>query len=208
MQPRYSSDRKYHEVFTTAKDIYIGEAEPKFYPPCSVHDVDERGTLVYSEVGIVSEAEVTKLSGGFTPQQLKLPEANKNLVEDNHLLRNEQGTPQKLYLISLLGLPCSTAMSLRKMRLYSRVTLNLENRVLPAERQLEQEQGIRIFGHCYEGMLKKLPHGVKSVGRWQVPDLPSLVEKATAEQKNRQEQESLDIFVCSVKLYVKASRFM
>lgn len=157
---------------------------------------NETGTIVFYDVGLVSESEVVKLTG-YTAQQLKLtpcgPEDPKD-PKSSELIRNEEGGRQKLFLISLAGLDCGTLASLRKFRTYSTISLSLDNHIQPFTKQLHASQGNLVFEGCQTSMLANMPAGVKATGHHHLPTVENLVAKMEEMQRIRQakEQQHLD----------------
>ena len=186
---RYSNDPDYHAEFEKARLIYGGDEAPDFQPAGSVGEENLRGTEVYTEAGLLTEAEVMRLVGAL-PSSLNL----KDLSEYG-LVRNEHGEPRKLFLVSLAGLDCGAIHSLRRIKMFSTIELRRSTHLLPARQQLTPSQPKDLMDANYGEMLSALPNGVKIQRRFELPTVAQLKEKAEQLEIGRELQEQL---ICNI----------
>lgn len=140
---------------------------------------------MYREVGVLTEAEVSTLTG-FTPAQLKLNPADPRQCL---LSRNENGKSQNLFYISLEGLEFATWAGIRKMKIYSRVGVRHDEFALHHSKQIVEGQGTRIYEEQFQGMLSSMLSSWKSGSGAKLPTLRNLLEKVEEIQRDRENRE-------------------
>ena len=146
---------------------------PAFRPESTVATTYSHGYTMYWEVGFASQADIVRLSGGYTPQALKLGKPSEALLEDGV-------TILKGWFLNLRNLPLPEVLSMRKYRVERTVTFGHQEHVLKAGQQLRQKQGADVLSLLVDTQLKTLPSFVAKNNRAQMaaPDFAELAQRA------------------------------
>ena len=138
---RFQSDKMYKAAFKAARNVRksLGLQQMPWAPPSQVNSIVARTRTVYSEIGFLSESELTKICG-VGSKALKLS-PGKIFLED------KSATLTGFY-VSLLDMPAAMVNGVRKIRLeWSTTTEHVAIRLHP-DRQIMQDQGQAVFNFC------------------------------------------------------------
>ena len=175
---RFQSDKMYKAAFKAARNVRksLGLQQMPWAPPSQVNSIVARTRTVYSEIGFLSESELTKICG-VGSKALKLSPGKIFLEDKNATLTG--------FYVSLLDMPAAMVNGVRKIRLeWSTTTEHVAIRLHP-DRQIMQDQGQAVFNFCTDQALEKMDGGLKSVNRAKLQSVPALVAKAEAILKAR-----------------------
>ena len=170
---RFQSDKMYKAAFKAARNVRksLGLQQMPWAPPSQVNSIVARTRTVYSEIGFLSESELTKICG-VGSKALKLSPGKIFLEDKNATLTG--------FYVSLLDMPAAMVNGVRKIRLeWSTTTEHVAIRLHP-DRQIMQDQGQAVFNFCTDQALEKMGGGLKSVNRAKLQSVPALIAKAEA----------------------------
>ena len=158
-----------------------GEAEASVSLRSNVADTERRGMEIYRELGLLTETEFDKLSGQTSSSTvLKLD------VESD--VPNQWGNKVgKFYIVSLEDLTCAQIHSMRRMKIYTDLSVSHEQLLLEAANQIISSQGSATFDNLATVQVKSLPRNVKDESGWgRILSLNELMDKCDTlfEKKN------------------------
>ncbi|CAJ1385033.1 unnamed protein product, partial [Effrenium voratum] len=186
--------REHASEFKKARNIHVGEDDRDFVTPADVQSSERRGLEVYSEVGLVSESEFQRLVGCL-PSSLGVKALGQEKSNNPRRFTptNEEGQEQKsLHLLSLEGLSCCEIHSIRKVKLYWQVNLQMTEALLEQAGQLSDLHPHRVYQYNQKTMLETLPDGLRATGRLKLNTVAALREKHASLQAARQSKEVAD----------------
>lgn len=136
---------------------------------------------IYRELGLLTETEFDKLSGQTSSSTvLKLD------VESD--VPNQWGNKVgKFYIVSLEDLTCAQIHSMRRMKIYTDLSVSHEQLLLEAANQIISSQGSATFDNLATVQVKSLPRNVKDESGWgRILSLNELMDKCDTlfEKKN------------------------
>ena len=137
------------------------------------------GQMIFYDIGLASESEVSKLFG-FNAKQLSLAAINVTV---------EEGKEMNLFPISLAGMPAGDVAAMRKLRCYQRASIQMKDLLLRPERQIARQQGQEVFSSAVKSHMEKRPTEVRAGQRWRLNSYGAL--KETSGDKLKLEQEEL-----------------
>ena len=193
-KPRLGDSREHASEFKKARNIHVGEDDRDFVTPADVQSSERRGLEVYSEVGLVSESEFQRLVGCL-PSSLGVKALGQEKSNNPRRFTptNEEGQEQKsLHLLSLEGLSCCEIHSIRKVKLYWQVNLQMTEALLEQAGQLSDLHPHRVYQYNQKTMLETLPDGLRATGRLKLNTVAALREKHASLQAARQSKEVAD----------------
>ena len=169
---RFETDKTFKVAFKAAKAFRKNLGFDQVWkPPSSVTSTICRVRSVYSEIGFITESELTKLCG-VGSKALKLKPGHIQLEDRNETLQG--------FYVSLFDIPSNFANGIRKIKLEWRTSTQHDTHRLSADRQIKQDQGVLTFDYCVQQALDKVDSNLRTVNRAKLPTVPSLIEKANA----------------------------
>ena len=157
----------------------IGEGTFETFKPSSeVSRNIAYGIEVFEDVGLVSEAEFFRLSG------MTVKEAGLKEKEDVYSLKwnGPDGTPSKLWVIGLKGLPFEEIVGMKGGRIFYRDVANNSQMFLLPQDQLTPTQATHVFPHVFQLQISDKVSGLKPSGIDKVKHVVDLKEKQNARQ--------------------------
>ena len=179
--------QKFKQQFFSARAVAKGEEESTVAVPCAVVNAKQQGVETYVKYALLTEAE-------FTDVLLVHPSA----VQVKSLeWTNEQGETVQGFLVSGRGCPAEVWQGLRKIKVYNKVYLDLNEQILRPDRQVTEGQGQELYDKALEEALKQRPTKLKANHRWRVQHFGALSEsgaelQATLEAELEAEQQKAD----------------
>jgi hypothetical protein len=164
-----------------ARRVKTGEAKQDWPAPSRVESGNQRGTVVYFEIGMLTEAEVIK--------HCELPP--KALSMKSFRQRNEHGEECNVFFVSLAGLGCGDVAAMRKMKVYDDVRFAHGQLLLQHLHQICESQGDTVFEANTQKENETKPDAMKRHGRLRLHTLQSLKDKASEIILQREHKETV-----------------
>lgn len=130
---------------------------------------------MFTEMGLLSESEFVRLVGA-TPKDV-----GAKSVE----IKNEEGEKKAMFIISLRGLPLEEMLSIRKIQIAHKVSVDHMEHLLLQERQLTQDQGLIWADSTCKQQIKSRPSAVTFAGRAGLHSLEHYQGKAEEIEEKR-----------------------
>ncbi|CAE7034324.1 unnamed protein product [Symbiodinium sp. CCMP2592] len=134
-----ANENGWRSEFSHCCAVHFGDEESNVERPANVLDRQVQGYESYIEFALLSDAEFLELAD--LPEKTKISSAAHKMVN----LPNCFGEDQSFRLVSLKGMDLGTIFSVQKVKFYCNVGLSMDELLLQASRQLQEDHAARIF---------------------------------------------------------------
>ena len=169
-----SEDAEYKASYEQSYRIRVQGEEMTFRPLNDVFKEQVEGMLTYYKLGFMSESDLAKATG-MSGKQLKVEPVQLNLEQHGNTARG--------YLVSLDGIPDSMYRSMRKVKIFSKCTLRLQETHLHQDKMLRQGHGEAYFSFLSKQSVDAYPAALKASQRHHVLTWAAVQKKVSDVQQ-------------------------
>ena len=174
------ANKTFKQEVNKAKKMYQALVLPTPFNPSSAVDcVKSQSMTTYYEVAFLTESEVSRLSGVGVKELKGLGPKITLALED--CVNTLQG-----WYFSLRGLSPIEALSVRKVRIESKVCVSHTEALLHPQCQIRKEQGGELFKAAAASQMASIDSNIQPTNRVTLKDLSALKEKALEKQEETQ----------------------
>ena len=140
----------------------------------AIHTSPLLGQYIYREVAAMTEVEIVRHFKA-TPAELGIEKVS---------VINEENVTKDLFPVGLEGLPVDVALGVRKLRLYNKAGVLLDELLVCPDRQVDKEQGTEVYKLAVKSHLSSRAGSLKSAGKLQIAR--DLLEKGEEIEEKKQ----------------------
>lgn len=187
--PRCDGDASYKTALLGASKLFDQVQEQQANSCVQVRgnlvDETEAGKEVFQEVAVLTDQELMDVMKRTQGTELDRTKETGSIPVS---MRDQLGQPVSLHVVSLKGIPCSEIHSLRRLRIFSRQGLVLQDLLAEASRLLQDDELQKQHQHHAATRLANQPTGLKDTSTRHIPTLQTLEDKYN---KNTAKRKSL-----------------
>ena len=144
------------EKFDIACKVHAGEMDSEVQRPADVKDFQTHMYEVFQEFALLTEGEFLEIS--------ELSSLPKGVMKAEPVkLKNALGELGRFFLVSMKGLDCSTIHSLQRVRFSCRAGICMDEMLVIAAKQLQDDQAQTRFEYNLEQQAETLPLKAKAL---------------------------------------------